>query len=152
MWELGNQSNWDLVLKNTYYANVSQSDPKIFVPIPSIGVSVNSQILLIGARNTQAKSNWFLAGYASPRLLFVPSFNSEFLSIVQSSPGIKIGLNRLTLLTFPDYNLLPYILEISISKWHKEMFLEIWQYTGSVEDIKSSLNRIEQKVDTLYVE
>lgn len=154
MWELGKQSNWDLVLTNTYYANVSQSDPKIFVFIPSITVSVNSQILLIGARNPQAPSHWYLAGNAFPRLLFTPSFDSEFLSLVQSSPGVKVGLNRLTLLTFPDYDLLPYILEINIARWHKEMLLEIWQYNGSfldvkhsIADIKSDLSRIETKID-----
>lgn len=154
MWELGNRSNWNLVLRNTYYGNVSQTDPKKFVPIPSIAVSVNSQILLLGVRNSQAPSHWFLAGYASPRLLFTPSFDSEFLSLVQSSPSVKVGLNRLTLLSFPDYNLLPYILELSIAKWHKEMSIEVWQYVGSfldvrdeLIDIKSDLSRIETKID-----
>jgi len=149
MWEFGNRLNWDLALRNTYYAKTSQADPKAFVPIPSITINVNSYIVLIGARNAQAKSNWYLAGYASPRLLFSPSSTSEFLSIVQSNSPVKIGLDRLTLVTFSNYNLLPYILEISIAKWHKEMFLEIWQYSGATEEIKPALDRIEYKIDNL---
>lgn len=155
MWDIGNKSNWRKVLSSTYYAQVSQSDSKSFIPIPSIIATVNSYTLLIGAQSMQAKSHWYLAGHACPRLLFTPSSDSDFLSLVQSSSGTKIGLNRLNLISFSNYELLPYILEISIAKWHKDISIEIWEYTGVVPnaidelvEIKSDLDRIETKIDS----
>lgn len=149
MWELGKESNWSLVLRRNYQASPSPSAQSKFIPIPSITANVNSYTLLIGASNPQAQSHWFLGGYASPRLLFAPSANSEFLSLVQSSVGVKFGLERLTLINFPNYNLLPYILEINVARWHKEIMLEVWQYNGSTENVQSSLDRIEYKIDNL---
>lgn len=155
MWDLGNKSNWDLALRNTYYASVSSSDPKVFVPIPPVTTSVNSYTLLIGVENSSAPSHWYLAGYACPRLLFTPSFDSDFLSLVQSNTGVRLGLNRLNLVSFSNYNILPYILEINVARWHKEMSIEVWQYIGSELDIrddlveiKSDLDRIETKIDS----
>lgn len=148
MWEFGNKLNWRLVTKKSYRAQPLQTNPNRFVPIPAITVNVNNQVLLIGVTNPQAKSHWYLAGYVSARVLFTPSYNSDYLSLVQTDTS-KIGLNRLNLFKFSNYNLSPYILEIKIAKWHQEIELEVWEYKGSIEEIEPSLNRIENKIDAI---
>lgn len=149
-WDFGNNLNWDLALRQTYTARpASPTNPDIFVPIPALTVSVDSTVLLIGARNQFAKPRWYLAGSASRRLLFSPSSTSEFVAAVSSQGKISIGLNRLTLINFRDFNLTPYLLEINIARWHREMYLEVWKYSGSIADIENSLNRIEFKIDAI---
>lgn len=148
MWEFGNNLNWDLVLRRTYYAKPITEDFKSFIPIPTITATVDSHILLIGAKNPQAKPSWFLAGYAGSRLLFSPSSTSEFTAAVQSYPRVKLGLDRLTLVKFTNFDLLPYLLEINVARWHKEMFLEVWKYSGKVDDVDATVARIEEKLDT----
>jgi len=137
-WEFGNNLNWDLVKRQTYYpdALTKYNLPKAIreFPIPTITLVVDSYILLVGCRNPQAKPNWFLAGYCGARLLFSPSSTSDFISAVESYPRIKLGLNRLTLVRFKDFNLLPYLLEINIARWHQEMFIEVWKYSGAIGD------------------
>lgn len=146
-WQFGDSLNWDLVLRNSYYAKPLGGDSKKFLPIPTITVAVDRYTLLIGARNSQASPNWFLAGYVSNRLLFSPSSTSQFMAVVQSCPSVRLRLNQLTLVRFPDFNLIPYLLEINVARWHKEMFLEVWKYSGQVNDIEASLARIETKLD-----
>lgn len=150
MWDFGNNLNWDLVLRQTYNATpASPDDPDLFLPIPAITLSVRARVLLIGARNAYAKSNWFLAAKVSPRLLFSPSSTSEFIAAVSSSPRLRIGLDRLNLVRFDNYDLSTYLLEINIPKWHRQMLLEIWQYSGEMGDLHSDLARIESKIDNL---
>lgn len=151
-WDFSNSLNWDLVQRNNYFAQSITSDGSQFSPIPSITVLVDSYILLIGCSNPQAKPSWYLAGYASNRLLFSPSSTSEFTAAVQSYPRVKLGLNRLTLVRFTNFNLLPCLLEINIMKWHKQMFLEVWKYSGSTDEIEATLARIEDKIDTAYAQ
>jgi hypothetical protein len=148
-WDLTNNLNWDLVLRNTYKATANPNIRSGFNPLPPVTVTVDRQVLLIGARNENAKPHWFLAATAYPRLLFSPSSTSQFLGIVQSQAGIQLGLDRLTLVQFKDFYLSPYLLEIRIPKWHQEMLLEIWKYNGAVEDISAELSKIEAKLDAI---
>lgn len=148
MWDFGNNLNWDLALRQTYNATPATSDdPDLFLPIPIITVTVESRVLLIGARNQFAKPNWFLAARVSPRLLFSPSSTSEFIAAVASYPRLKIGLDRLNLVRFDNYDNSTYLLEITIPKWHKQMMFEIWQYSGVMGDLSADLARIESKID-----
>jgi hypothetical protein len=150
MWDFGNNLNWDLALRQTYNAQgVSSDDPDLFLPIPRITVPVSSRVLLIGAKNQFAKPNWFLAARVSPRLLFSPSSTSEFIAAIDSYPRVKIGLDRLNLIRFDNYDLSTYLLEINIPKWHKQILLEIWQYSGEMGDIETSLARIESKINAM---
>lgn len=149
MWDFGNNLNWNLALRQTYLA---QPHPELLnehLPIPAITLSIDSHVLLIGASSSKAKPNWYLAGRASSRLLFSPSSTSDFLATVQSSSRYKIGLNRLNLIRFTDYDLTPYLLEIQIASWHQDMYLEVWKYSGDLGDVQTSLTRIEGKIDNL---
>lgn len=152
-WEFTNNLNWDLVHRNTYSAQPATADGEQFIPIPAITVPVDSNILIIGARNSFAKPSWYLAGSVSARLLFSPSYVSQFTASVEASRK-KLQLNKLNLIRFSDYDITNYSLEINISKWHKQMFIEIWKYSGTmgdvettVEQVKDTTERIEYKID-----
>lgn len=148
-WEFGNSLNWDRVLTNTYTARpASPTDPDLFISIPRLTVLVDSTVLLVGMRNRFAKPRWYLAGGVSPRLLFSPSSRTEFTSTVVSQGRVRIGLDRLTLLRFRDFNVSPYLLEIDIAAWHREMYVEVWKYSGPLDDVDTHLQRIETKLDT----
>jgi hypothetical protein len=141
VWAFGNNSYWNLAKRATYNSPASDPDSDIFVPIPAITVSVSSPVLLIGASSVSAKPNWYLAGRVSQRLLFSPSSTSDFIAAVQSSGRYKIGLNRLNLILFTDYGVTPYLIEIQIAKWHRQMYLEIWEYSGSMGDIDTAIRQ-----------
>lgn len=149
-WDFSNNLNWDLLKRQTYYAQVVKTDREEVIPIPPITVLVDSHTLLIGCQNSSAKSSWYLAGYASSKLLFSPSSTSEFTAAVQAYSGIKLGLNRLNLVRFKNFDLLPYLLEVKLARWHKEMLVEIWKYSGTSDTVEDSLMRIEEKLDTQF--
>lgn len=134
--DVGNSLNWDLALRNTYLAKTSALSTKSrfspYLPIPAITLVLDSYILAIGAKSSMAKSHWYLAANVTPRLLFSPSSTSDFISAVQSDQQQKIPLNQLTLVRFTDFGLTPYLLEIKIPPWHREMYLEVWKYSGEV--------------------
>lgn len=146
MWEFDNNLNWDLVIRQVYYATLDNSD-KVIAPIPSIFVSATSRVLLVGARNNLAPSKWYLAGSVAPRINFSPSSTSQFGGLVQNGYARKIALNKLNLLVIPEYNIYPLFLEVRFAKWHAQMLLEIWQYSGAMGDLTSELNRLESKLD-----
>jgi hypothetical protein len=149
VWDFNNSFNWNLALRNTYNAVPITADGEQFQPIPVITVTVTSRILLIGARNLYAKPNWFLAAKVNPRLFFSPSSTSQFLPAIASYPRVKIGLGRLNLVRFNSFDLPEYVLEITPEKWHKQLMLEIWQYTGELGDLETNLARIETKINSL---
>lgn len=150
MWDLGNSSNWELVSKQTYIAPTVQTTPSKHLPIPTKLIGVNRNVLLIGTRNEKAKPTWFTAGWASPRLNFSPSSSSEFRGLVQGHPRVKLSLNKLNLIKFKTFDLSDYAIEISIAKWHQEMFVEIWQYNGTVDDIDNlDISGVETRLDKI---
>lgn len=155
--DFGNNLNWDLVLRRSYFAQTTPNEVKGFLPIPSISILVDRHILTIGASSTKAKPNWYLAAYVTPKLLFSPSSTSEFVAAVQTQERRRIKLNTLNLVQFTNFGLSPYLLEISIPYWHQEMNLEIWKYQGDestkpsnelIADLKSDIERIELKLDS----
>lgn len=145
-WDLGNQSNWSLALSQTYRAAQTSTVPPKFLPISPKLISVNSRILLVGTRNIAAKDTWFTAGWVSPRLNFSPSNSTDFPGLVQGHDRHRLSLNKLNFVRFYNYDMKPYAIELNIARWHSEMFVEVWEYTGIIDDIESHLDRIEQQI------
>ncbi len=142
--------NWDLVRRQTYTANIVSEN--VFIPIPSIPIVAESHLMMFGFRNDLGKSSWRYAASVDMKLLTLPSSTSEFMaSVAAFSKGCS--LRELTLVKFPNYGLLPFLVEIRVAKWHKQMFIEAWKYSGDEVDIPSQsldiLNRIESKIDAL---
>ncbi len=148
--DFGNNLNWDLVLKKSYFAQITPNEVRGYLPIPSITVIVDKPILVIGAKSNTAKPNWYLAAYAVPRLLFSPSSTSEFVAAVQTQERRQIRLNTLNLIQFTDFSLSPYVLEVSIPFWHQEMYLEVWKYLG--DESSKPVNELLQALRANFVE
>jgi len=155
-WEFGDNLNWDLVLRQTYYALPVAEMRNKHYPIPSILTLCDSQTLVIGARSDSAKFHWSYAGIVKQKLLFSPSYVSIFDSPITNSEIHRITLKELTLVRFRNYNLNPYLLEFKPAKWHTDITLEIWKYSGSeptddahFNEIENSLLNIQSKIDGL---
>lgn len=148
MWEFDNNLNWDLVIRQVYYATLD-SQERVIAGVPPIFVEVNSRVLLIGARNNLAPVHWYFAGSVAPRINFSPSSTSQFGGLVQNGYSRKLALNKLNLTVIPEYNIYPLFLELRFAKWHAQMLLEIWQYSGAMGDLHADLARIESKIDAL---
>jgi len=148
MWEFDNNLNWDLVVRQVYYATLD-SFGKVIAGVPPIFVETPSRVLLIGVRNNLAPTHWYLAGSVAPRINFSPSSTSQFGGLVQNGYSRKLALNKLNLLIIPEYNIYPLFLEVRFAKWHEQMLLEIWQYSGQMGDLGADLARIESKIDGL---
>jgi hypothetical protein len=125
------------------HRQVSTVPPK-YLPIPPKLIGVSRKILLVGCRNNTAKETWYTAGWVSPRLNFIPSNSTDFSGLIQGSGRHRLSLNKLNLVRFYNYDLSPYAIELSIARWHTEVYVEIYQYTGAMEDLDTQLDRIEQ--------
>ena len=128
-WQLGDRLNWDSVTTRNLSANRTGLGRWAFDPLPPFTTLVDRPVLAVGIKNSTAPVTWRLGAFASQRLLMTPSITSDFLALVQTR-SLFCGLNQLTLLEFPDYNLYPYTLVLDFPRWHENIFLEVWKYTG----------------------
>lgn len=136
--------NWNLKLRNQYSA---LQFPDGTSKIKRISIPCESHLLQFGFRNDIAPSRWWLAANISMSLLTLPSSTSQFMVGVEAY-RFRARLNALNMVHFPNYGLLPFLAEIDIPYWHKEMFIEIWQYDGPEFGVQS-LDRIEKKIDDI---
>ena len=163
VWDLAGRENWELLLieqRNvTYKDGKSPSDSRYsYTPISPIYITPQSHLLLVGLASNSALRNWFLGARASQYLFVSPSNTGNFASGVQVEDTKRLGLNRLTLFEFKNYNFTPYILQLEIPYWLEDIYVEVWQYTGStgsdnpsgaVDAITQDLARIESKIDAI---
>jgi len=139
--------NWDLLHRQLYTANRRASGG--FDPLPPVSLTTSANIIAAGAKNSQGYANWQLGAWLFPCLLVSPSSQSEFVALMQTS-RIAVPLNRLALIQMPQYIPRPYLLYFQIPKWHQELLLEVWSYSGPESTtVEESLHRIETKIDAL---
>ncbi len=158
VWDLATRENWELLLQDRRIAQ-RVSDPNLapylykYKPINPIYATPNSTTLLIGAYSDSARPTWFLGATASQYLYVSPSFDSQLIGGVQSSDSKKIGLRRLTLVKFDDYDISPYTLQLDIPYWLEDIYIEVWEYTGYIEpgyqEVLDRLDSIEMKIDAM---
>lgn len=167
MWNLATRENWELILserRNVVYKDntLPSQDRYRYTPISPIYTTPNSHILLIGTQSNSALAHWFLGARASQYLYVSPSTTSNLISGVQTSEIKKLGLNRLTFVQFPNYNILPYTLQLEIPYWLEDIYIEVWEYQGVYADanqqyddlvlrldaIETQLDRIEEQLNT----
>lgn len=136
---------WNPVIKETITA--TQLPDGNYRPLPDRTLFMESSVLMIGARNPEAGPNWFLACRAFQLLSFLPSSTSQFVAAVQAEQRI-VRLDTLNLIVFPK--LAPqWLLQLRFPIWHKQMYIEVWSYSGQDLDTFSELARIEGKIDGL---
>lgn len=162
MWESIDRTNWRLILSESrtvvYKNNTRPGDKEYdYTPIPPFYATPNSYALLIGVRSENARQHWFLGARVSQYLYISPSPNNNLMSGVQTSDVKKIGLGRLTLLEFSNYNILPYVLEIKIPYWLEDVYIEVWEHSQAfvesskitLADIYADLTAIKEKLDII---
>lgn len=158
-WDLANVENWQLLLSEKRLATAKTqpiSGKNFFNPIPPVYANPNSNILLVGVQSEYAKPTWFLGARIAQFLYVSPSSYYNYTSGVQISNIRKIGLNRLTLIKFDDFDINEYVLEVAIPYWIQDIYVEVWQYLGDVRDsdeewvsLVERLNSIESKLDSV---
>lgn len=158
LWDLATKGNWELILSQQQIVakkNQVSKDKYEYTPISPIYATPESHILLIGTHSQSALPHWFLGARASQYLYVSPSMNSNLISGVQTSDIKRIGLNRLTLVKFDNYDIVPYVLQLEIPYWLEDIYVEVWEYQGSYygedeqyENIIVRLESIEEKLDS----
>lgn len=138
---------WERVHEITLVAEVG-SRPSFYVPIPShqLPGTYTSHTLLVGASSFKAKPTWNL-GFWLSMIINAPTVGS----FTAMQKPIPFGL---TLVRFPPLSN-EFSLKATFPKWHEEISLAVWKYTGKESDvrdklieIKSDLDRIETKIDS----
>jgi len=122
--------NWNLTTRRNLVAT-NFADGTSY--IPTLTIPGTSYLMMFGFRNIDAKSNWWLAADIYQQLLTLPSSTSDYQASVESF-RTRCRLNTLSLVKFPNYGLLPFLVEIRFPKWHKKMDLEAWYYSGEEYD------------------
>ena len=136
--DLTNRIHWDGVMRETFSIAPEPKKNRI----PPFGRVVNSNILLVGCRSSLAKPTWNFGLEVAVSLLASPDTFSEFTAGMALFDR-RVPLNRPTLIYFPNFEPKPYLATFSIPYWHKEMYIEVWQYSGpQSSDIKQMLGQI----------
>lgn len=152
-WDLTTRGNWELLVserRSVIYTNNTSPDSITYkyTPISPIYVTATTHTLLVGIVSNSARRHWFLGARVSQYLYVSPSAAQGLISGVQASDIKKAGLSRLTLIEFKDYNVVPYVVEVDIPYWLEDVYVEVWQYNGSVPkgeqpDLTELLDRLE---------
>jgi hypothetical protein len=158
-WDLSTRGNWELIVsesKSVVYNSGDSPDAITYeyTPIDPIYASATSHTLLVGVVSNTVRQHWFLGARVSQYLFVSPSSGQGLMSGVQVSDIYKAGLNRLTLVEFKDYRVVPYVVEVAIPYWIEQAYVEVWQYngtmpTGSQPDFTELLNRLDAMQEKL---
>lgn len=165
MLNLANRENWRLILgerRTVIYKNGTSptNDKYRYEAIDPIYVLPNSNILLVGSQSNSAKKYWYLGARISQYFYVSPSSNANFIQGVEAQEQRRIRLNNLTLVSFKDYGIYPYVLAIEVPYWLEDAYVEVWEYNQIVSDlnqqfniqeIEQRLDRIEYKIDNQYM-
>ncbi len=147
IYEIENSLNWDLVTRQSLNGRRIEGE-KTFL-IDPVSAVLNSRLLLVGCRSVSARPSWRLGCWTNFRLLVSPSSTTEFISAVEFYTK-SCQLNRLTLIEVPQIYPWPYLLYLEFPRWLGSIDVEIWKYSGLVEDsVEVRLDIIEGKIDSL---
>ncbi len=151
VFEFGDSLNWDLAKRQKYTAQLAPGDDSRYIPLPDISLVLSSYILLIGTKNQKSKPTWWLGCRASVRLLVSPSSLSEYTAAVEVHRQ-NCQLGALSLVRIPYYKPVPYLLVLSVPRWHQELEIEVWQYSGPLpsdtpEASSGQLDRMERQIE-----
>ena len=131
---ISDRLNWDLVGRANYITAASATNPDTHVPIPTQQMICDRPIILVGCNSVSALPHWRLGCWISQRLIFTVSNTSEYLPLIKTRSSFPCELNTLSLISFPDYQISPYLLLIDIPRWLKDLSVEVWKYSGEPFD------------------
>lgn len=161
---LVNREDWRLILgerRTVVYKNGTSptNDKYKYEAIEPIYASPSSNILLVGSQSNSAEKHWYLGARISQYLYISPSSSTNFVQGIEAQEQKRIRLGNLTLVSFKDYGIYPYVLAVEIPYWLEDVYIEIWEYKQVVSDLVQLINieglyqrleRIEYKIDNQY--
>lgn len=141
--QIEDRLEWNLVARESYV--VTRPSSNTYVPLPAKNFVLDSYVLLIGVKNSDAKQGWYTGGWASMLAQISPSSTSEFVAAVNVSQR-RLRVGTLNFVTFPKFAPKPYILEIKFPEWFERAEIEVWKYDG--EDI-TAIDRLNEILASL---
>ncbi|HIK27959.1 MAG: hypothetical protein N3E45_17130 [Oscillatoriaceae bacterium SKW80] len=148
-----NSNFWRQVYSETKTREPVPNRPNTFYPVPAFEIPflLDATILSVRTFSTTARFTWKYAGYLSAVTRVSPGIPPTILE------RVTLPINRTQLVVFKKY-ISSYELIFEPFYWFASMGLEIWEYYGSdsatdlessIELIKNTLNRLEEKVDDI---
>lgn len=151
--QLNDEGNWQSIYSELKIAEPTANNR--YRPIPDfyIPIAPRSSWVAIGTNSPTARSHWWL-GCRVQTMIQVPF--SPFGEL--SGDQITVPLHSYTLVYFRNLEFL-IRLKVSIPWWHRELGIEVYEYTGSYSDstedlirdrsdvIRVDLARVEYKID-----
>lgn len=134
---------WNLVARESYTAPSETRDGNTYylpIPLKSWMIS-DSYLLMIGVESAGTKSSWYTGGWASQRLLFLPSTTSTFLATVETRSK-RLRKSALTLFEAEKF-MSPWLLAIQFPRWFTNASVEIWRYDGTDLDVFQRIDQLE---------
>ena len=139
--DLTENLEWNLVRRETLEARQGQTRRYI----PAIQDPIESFVVAIGLKNPLAPVHWTLGGWASQRLLVLPSSTTTFTPVMQTERQ-TLQLNIFNLFVAPKFTT-PWLLWIDFPYWHERMFIEIWRHDGRDIDELTRLDELETQLN-----
>lgn len=139
---LSNSDNWSKLYEITKTANIINSEPPSYDPIPPFFVPLQfeSPTLAIYVNTTNAKLTWKGGGYASANVVTGILKGGDATSEIARR---FLALNDVTICRFPSLAS-TYSLRFFPPYWFKTYSVEVFEYIGP------GLSDIEAKADAIY--
>lgn len=139
--------NWEPVYSGLVEAVPVPNTEARFYPIGSLGIPIllESRLIAIGLTNDEYPESWRWGGTARQSINAGLTVGAA-TSVTYASKSLL--LNKLNLVAFPMIAN-NYSLSIDIPKWVLKVNIDIWQYTGDVENVFTRIEEINFKLDAL---
>ena len=134
--DLGNQANWQLVLKESKKIRVvKQNSFEIqYLPIPEIRTAVDSSVIKVVLRSETARPRWFLGAWAN----FYCYAHTGYVLLSQGGKPCKINDDTLFIFDQPTEQI-PYSISLQFPRYLEDVTYEIWQYLDQSGRYSSSI-------------
>jgi hypothetical protein len=129
---------WEPILLQDYLATVVNG--KIVTPIPPVTIALgNTRLAIVAIGSEDVKPNWYTGGWVTFYFPFQPHYTVPFpRSIVQYPQSLRLRVNNLNLVPFPDYRT-PTNLVITPVRYLKSATVQVLQFVGTERDTNTDL-------------
>lgn len=154
--DLSDGTKWRKIFEQTYFAEPIGGQRGKFKPIPLVIVPtfLDTHTIAVTVFNQQSKPTWNLGGRV---FQLIRVSDQSDLGIFRSNKVYSLFINNTSSITFDKLSS-TYRVGIQIPKWFAEAYVNVWQYIGIEEistiedklsDIDTTLQQVDNKIDTL---